>query len=284
MDFRNESAQVFVPDRVDLTTAFARTTHLAIGAHHDDVPIMALDGIGKCFDRLDQWFFAVTVTDGGNSPRSGSYAQSSDREMQAIREREENEAATVGRYSGAIQLGYSSTAAKDGSELAIVNELAAVISATRPNVIYTHNLADKHDTHVAVSLRTIAAIRSLPPAARPQDLYGCEVWRDLDWMLDGDKVIFDVTDYSDLAQRLLSIYDSQVSGGKRYDRAATGRRLAHATFLDSHEVDSAGELIYGMDLSPLIEDTAMSLDSYVARHISRMKDETSDRIARMGGG
>ena len=51
------------------------------------------------------------------------------------------------------------------------------------------NLVDKHDTHVAVVLRVIAAIRQMPPDIRPEKLYGCEVWRDLDWMLDSDKVV-----------------------------------------------------------------------------------------------
>ena len=68
-----------------------------------------------------------------------------------------------------------------------------LIGEARPAVVYTHNLADKHDTHVAVALRTLAAIRSLPADVRPAAFYGCEVWRDLDWMVDEDKVAFDVT-------------------------------------------------------------------------------------------
>ena len=59
--------------------------------------------------------------------------------------------------------------------------------------MYTHNLADKHETHVAVALRTIAAIRGLPEEERPARLLGCEVWRDLDWMLDEEKVVLDLS-------------------------------------------------------------------------------------------
>jgi len=33
-------------------------------------------------------------------------------------------------------------------------------------------------------LRTIAAIREFPFSERPRKLFGCEVWRNLDWMLD----------------------------------------------------------------------------------------------------
>ena len=41
-----------------------------------------------------------------------------------------------------------------------VEDLAGLLRLARPEVVYTHNLADKHPTHVAVALRTISA---LPP-------------------------------------------------------------------------------------------------------------------------
>ena len=39
--------------------------------------------------------------------------------------------------------------------------------------------------HVGVTLKLIEAIRALPKAARPRQVLGCEVWRDLDWMTGG---------------------------------------------------------------------------------------------------
>ena len=164
---------------------------------------------------------------------------------------------------------------------AVVDELAGIISAAAPEVVYTHNLADKHDTHVATALRTIAAIRSLPPEQRPKALYGCEVWRDLDWMTDSDKVLFDVSLHGNLSAALIGVYDSQVSGGKRYDLATDGRRLANATYLASHEVDEAQALIIGMDLTPLISDEGLDPAELVTDHVSRMQREIADRIERM---
>jgi hypothetical protein len=74
--------------------------------------------------------------------------------------------------------------------------------AARPRILSTHNLADKHDTHVGVALRTIESIRELPVAQRPKKLYGCEVWRGLDWLPDSDKVVFNFREYDNVAPSL----------------------------------------------------------------------------------
>jgi LmbE family N-acetylglucosaminyl deacetylase len=240
---------------------------------------MALDGIQRCFGRSDSWFLAITVTDGAGSPRSGPYSNYSDAAMRAVRSAEEKKAATVGEYSAAVLLDYPSSAIKDGPPELVVNELAGLINAARPEVAYTHNLADKHDTHVAVALRTLAAIRRLPNNTRPSAVYGCEVWRDLDWMIDTDKVTFDVS-HPNLAAALIAVYDSQIRGGKRYDLAAAGRQLAHATFSESHDVDRAEACVYAMDLTPLTDDS-LDVATYVSDHIWRLEEDVSSRIERL---
>ncbi len=280
MDLNNQGAQIYVPDGVDPASAVARTTHVAVGAHQDDIPIMAHDGIQQCFGADDKWFLGVTVTDGAGSPRADLYGDYTDEQMSEVRIVEEKKAAFVGEYSAAVLLDYPSSAAKDGANDAIVNDLAALLAVARPEVVYTHNLADKHDTHVAVALRTVAAIRRLPNNTRPAAVYGCEVWRDLDWMADDDKVAFDVTAHANLSAALMGVYDSQISGGKRYDLATAGRRLAHATFSESHSVDQAEAFIYAMDLTPLITNP-IDPETHVVDHIGRMEQEISDRIGRL---
>ena len=281
MDFQNSGASIYVPDGIDPMSAIERTTHLAVGAHQDDIPIMAYDGILRCFGRGDRWFLGITVTNGAGSPRADLYADYTDDEMRAVRVIEEQKAAFVGEYTAAIQLDYTSADAKGEQADSVVDELVRIIGAAAPEVVYTHNLADKHDTHVATALRTIAAIRSLPEAIRPKALYGCEVWRDLDWMADDDKVLFDVSQHGNLSAALIGVYDSQVAGGKRYDLATEGRRLANATYLASHEVDEAQALIIGMDLTPLISDEPQDPARFVTDRITRMQDEITDRIERM---
>ncbi len=281
MKLRNAGASIHVPDGTHAEAAIARTTHLAIGAHQDDIPIMAYHGILNCFGRADRWFLGVTVTDGGGSSRSGIYADYTDEQMQAARSKEEIKAASIGEYTAAIQLAYSSAAVKDESPDAVVAELADIVARAGPRVVYTHNPADRHETHVAVAMRTVDAIRSLPADARPHTVYGCEVWGDLDWLTDEDRVALDVSAKGKLSADLLRTYESQIAGGKRYDLATEGRRLAHATFSASHAVDQAEALTYAMDLTPLIADVTADVPTYVASLIERMQREVSDRIRRL---
>ena len=83
----------------------------------------------------------------------------------------------------------------------------------------------------------IRALREMPAEERPAEVYGVEVWRDLNWLLDDEKVLLNLTNRPNLVRGLISIFDSQISGGKRYDLALEGRLRSNATFFDSHAVD-----------------------------------------------
>ena len=107
---------------------------------------------------------------------------------------------------------------------------------------------------------------------------GCEVWRDLDWLCDEDKVPGDVSAHENLQAALLGIFDSQVTGGKRYDLAAMGRRRANATFHESHQVDETHGLSFSMDLTPLITDPTMDIVGFVRGAIDRFAQEVTGRI------
>jgi hypothetical protein len=75
MKFSHPSADIYVPDsRLTPEAALARTTHLCVAAHQDDIEIMAYHGIAECFGQADRWFSGVVVTNGAGSPRSGVYA------------------------------------------------------------------------------------------------------------------------------------------------------------------------------------------------------------------
>ena len=269
----------FVPDGVAEETALARTTHLGISAHQDDLEIMCTEPILQCFQQKDKWFTGVVVTDGRGSPRDDLYRDYSDEEMRVVRFKEQKKAAIVGEYAAQVILDYPSKTVKDGSNRQPVEDLAMLIRAARAEAVYTHNLADKHDTHVAVALRVIAAIRSLPKEFQPKRLYGCEVWRDLDWMVDADKVGFDVSAHENLQSALLGVFDSQISGGKRYDLATLGRRRAHATYFASHATDETTGLNFGMDLTPLIQDPDRDVAVFVQEFIGRFARDVAQRLA-----
>ena len=239
MQFHLETAEIFIPDDTPVEQALARTTHLSIAAHQDDIEIMAATPIIECFQQPDRWFTGVVVTDGRGSPRAGIYAQYSDEEMRQVRFKEQKKAAVVGEYAAQILLDIPSSVIKAADRPEPVADLVKILQATRPQYVYTHNLADKHDTHIGVALRAIAAIRQLPPEQRPAKLYGCEVWRGLDWMIDTDKIGFDTSAHESLQAALVGVFDSQIAGGKRYDLATLGRRRANATYFQSHGVDQS---------------------------------------------
>jgi LmbE family N-acetylglucosaminyl deacetylase len=281
IELARDAADIFVPDGLPVQAALARTTHMAIAAHQDDLEILAVDAILQCFQREDRWFCGVVVTDGSSAPRDGLYRSYSDEAMRTVRRKEQKKAAVVGEYGAQVQLDYPSREVQDGSNASPVDDIARLLVATRPETVYTHNLADKHDTHVAVALRVIEAIRSLPAADRPHRLYGCEVWRSLDWMLDSDKVILETSARENLQAALLAVFDSQITGGKRYDLAVMGRRRANATFSAPHNVDTARGLSFAMDLTPLIQQPGRSVEAWVQTFITRVAQDVADRCQRL---
>lgn len=281
MQFSRSSAELFVPDGCSIGEALARTTRLAVSAHPDDVEIMAIEGILSCFGHhQSRWFSAVVVGDGATGPREGEYDSFTDQQMRDLRRKEQKKAAVVGEYSVQILLDHSSNAIRDG-DAGIVDDLTALLSEMRLSTLYTHNLADAHDTHVAVCLRVIEACRRLPRDLRPERLVGCEVWRDLDWLPDARKLRMHVDEREHLQAALIGVFDSQIAGGKRYDRAALGRRSAHATFSNARTSDTCSGIVLGMDLTPLLLDEEVDPVDYAVTMAREFESDLAARLDRV---
>src|SRR5271169_1317907 len=139
-----------------------RLTHLCIGAHQDDIEIMAQSGISDCIGMPGKAFGGVVVTNGAGSPRTGKFAAYTDEQMLEVRRAEQREAASLGQYSVQIQLSHASADVKRPGNPGVAADLSAIFSGCTPDVVFLHNPADKHDTHVAVLLRCVEAILSLP--------------------------------------------------------------------------------------------------------------------------
>jgi len=240
---------------------------------------MAYGPIAACFGSQTRHFTGVTVTDGAGSPRSGIYADYADEGIKVIRAIEQKKAASIGCYIAQFLLAYPSAAVKDAHNRTIVDELKAIITACKPEVLYTHNLADKHDTHVAVAMHVIRALRELSPELRPKRVISMEVWRGLDWLCDEDKFAADTSAHPNLAAALLGVYDSQITGGKRYDLAAISRRVANATFFASHDVDEMESVSFGMDITGLVNGNASPVE-FIGVCIDNFREEVAERVAK----
>src|SRR5207249_1674270 len=146
-----------------------------------------------------KWFGGVTCTNGAGSARTGLFGDHTDEQMMVVRRQEQNRAAATGRYGVMIQLDYPSRIVRDPTDVRVREDLFEILTATQPEIVYTHNPADKHETHIGVFVAAIQAMRLLPRGRRLSRVIGCEVWRDLDWLPDQDKVLMDVSGNDELA-------------------------------------------------------------------------------------
>lgn len=275
MHLTQSQASLFVPDQTPESEALQRTTALGVGAHADDLEIMALHGIAAAYDKTDAWFGGVTCTDGAGAPQTDAAAKDTGA-LIAARAEEQRRAATIGRYSFVAQLAHPSPAlSQTAGREDLTRDLQELLTATQPQVLYSHNPADKHATHVRVVQALRDAIRWLPAAQRPQQWIGCAVWRDLDWLVPPDRILLDLSGTEVLSQQLLAVFESQIHDGKRYDLAASGRARAHATFDDPRTVDAMTQACVAMDLTPLLQDDDRSLAKHVDDAIDRFRAAVS---------
>lgn len=264
-----------------LEAALARTTHLGVGAHPDDIEFMGWHPILECLEDRASWLTGVIVSDGRSSPRSGLYADLADDDMVGLRVKEQHHAAVIGRYSAMVHLLYPETGEVMGAKASlqpVVDDLKQVIQATRPRVIFTHNLTDKHPHHTVVAVSLIRALRELGAEFFPEQFYGGEVWRGLDWLPLQHKLTFDVSQHQNLTASLMGVYDSQITGGKRYDLATAGRKRANATYHDPLSTDTASVLEYAMDLLPMLKEPELDPAGYAARLIETFRAEVDERL------
>lgn len=281
MNLFHPKSDLYTPDGDDPDQALARTTHLCVIAHQDDIEINAYPAVAECYGRDDRFFTGVTVTNGSGSSRTGPFADYTDEQMQTVRAEEQREAARLGRYNLQIQLGYPSADVKQTAQPNVIADLTTIFSACRPEVVYLHQPLDKHDTHVAVLLRCLEAIRTLPRDQRPPRVLGIEAWRGLDWLMDDEKIALDSSAHPELKLPIMQIFASQIAGGKRYDTAAIGRRQANATFHTAHATDAFTEVSWAIDLTPLILDDTLSVAEFAQARVDRLRDDVTDRIRRM---
>ncbi len=271
------TADLFVPSGIPLGAALSRTTCLGVGAHPDDLEFWMYYPILKSYGDASRWFTGVTVTNGAGSVRSGAFKDFTDDQMIAERRKEQCAAARIGKYKAMLQLDHPSSAVKDRTDMSVVDDLEAILRATTPRDLYTHDIFDRHDTHRGVLFKVIEACRRLPMEARPKRLIGCEGWGSLDWLVKGDKLIMDISGSEDLAHDLISQFPSQA--GKDYVTAVEGRRRANATLLDGHVLDTATSVIFGLDMTDLINEKDLHPYKLGERYMRAFYEEKMNQLA-----
>ena len=274
LKFSHSSARVSSPSGKPVD--WSSVTHLAIGAHPDDLEFMAGHGIVQCMSQVmdknsKRGFAGVTVASGAE-----------DQVLKEVRRKEQEEAARLGDYKAIVTLDHLSRELKLGNRTALVEDLKEILSQVRLEVLYTHNPMDKHDTHVAVCVSVIEALRALPADRHPKLVYGCEVWRGLDWLIDQQKSILDVSAGEDLLRDLMKVYKSQLAD-KAYDEAVMGRKRSNATFLDARAKDQMKYCEYALDMTPLIRDPNLSVMGWVGSHLQAFGDDVNQRLKRFLG-
>ena len=255
--------------------------YLTICAHQDDNEIMAIDGVMKGYRSRKYSFACVVTADGGGSARTGKFANYTDDMMKEVRIKEQEAAAEIGRYNSLYLLNYSSKEIKDPENEQIINDYLQIIKELKPKVLYTHSILDKHPTHLGVVTKVIKALRLLPKEEQPKVIYGCEVWRDLDWIADKKKVCFDVSHNIALQKKILNVFESQIAGGKSYTNATIGRRYNNATYAQSHSVDKAKLVSYAINMNKLLQDPELPIKKYALTFVDDLYEEINDAMDKI---
>ena len=238
----------------------ASCTHLAIGAHPDDLEIMAFHGIAEG-QKKGQSFVGVVCCDGAGSPQGTVTIQ----DIIQVRQQEQIQAAKLGEYLACAMLAYPSRHAK-AKKIDLKKDLKTLLEKSQPKVIYTHNPMDKHLTHVAISRVVVEVLRELN--FQPERFYGCEVWRGLDWVSENLKISLPIESPKKMEQ-LIEVFKSQTGPGKNYTQATLGRCYANATYNQSHSVDQFQAVTYAIDMLPLL-GSKMSFESFCQTFITQL--------------
>ena len=248
---------------------------------------MAYHGVAECFGRKDRWFTGVVVTNGAGSPRAGIYGDYTDEEMQQVRLLEQRKAAYRRRVRlpDPARLSPAPRSKDPAGDARWWKTCTRILLAARPG-----GGLPAQPGRQARHPRGRGAARHRRAARRAADVQAREGLRLRSVARPGlaattrTSRLLPVSARSNIAAALVGVFDSQVSGGKRYDLATAGRRLAHATYYASHGTDQESALNFAMDLTPLVEDPDLPVADYVLGFVDRFRADVEKRIAAAGGG
>lgn len=257
-----------------LQAALARTTHVGVGAHQDDVEIMAGPMLLK---NKDSWM-TVIVTDGAASKSvlNGVATDLTPRQLTDMRQREQREAA---RETGTpvIQLKYPSAAVGghmgEGKREEAAFALGTLFAAMpRTQEVFGHNPIDKHATHLGVLAVQTAALRAAKPP-QLKNVYAMEVWGGLTGIPESQLSMFVVEDGKDLAaiNTLVGKYQSQIQGqGRDYAATTTARMVGHGGYVSNpHLSNPPVGMVIGLDITDFAKGESCDMGALAKELLER---------------
>lgn len=253
--------------------------YLCICADAGDTEIMAIDGIQRGYRAKKYTFATVITSDGLSLERAGKLAKATDRKVNTTKNREQKAAAEIGRYNSVYFLSHKTDEILDQENEDIVNEYLEIIKELKPRIIYTHSILDRDPTHVSVAVKVINALRKLRKGQMPAVLYGCEMWRDLDWV-DPSKVIsFDVSHNIRLQKQLINVHQSQ-NASRDFINATIGRRYVNATYSRSEKKKDAKLTARAINMTTLLRRKEYPIKRFAMSFVDDLYTSINDSMDR----
>lgn len=248
--------------------------NIIIAAHKDDGEMIGIKAIDDSIKKNES-LVMIILTNGSGCPRVGYYESVSDEDMVEIRTSEQKRASEIGRYNTLYLLDHPSKVVQEKQKIVIDEIKDILLKYPEIENIYIHNPFDKHKTHIASCEVAVEAIKEVYQEGKLKKLskvLGVEVWRSLDWLPDKYKVTIDTTGAEFISQNIMAVFVSQNSA-KRYDEAISNRRLANATFNESHESNSCTSLMYAIDLMEPIQNVHKNLADLLTENLDLFEKE-----------
>ncbi len=263
-----------------LQRVLQHATDVSVGAHQDDVEIMAGPMMLDTVKAPNKQWLSVIVTDGAASKSvlNGCATELSPKQLTDMRQLEQRKAAKLAN-APVIQLKYPSATVNGHMGVGKKNEAAYALGtlfAATPNVerVFGHNPLDKHPTHIAVFAAQTAALRAAKPP-KLEKAYGMEVWGGLTGLPESMLSVFEVgNDHLVKLQQIIEVFQSQILGqGRDYATGTIARIRGHGAYVSSpHLPNPPAGMVIGIDVTDFTRGQSHDMGGLAESLLQRARD------------
>ncbi len=259
IELKKEDA-IILPEGVNLAEFRGKENVVVIAPHPDDDAI-GVGGSIKLLTDKDENVFTIYVTTGSGTSAAGRRSPATvtkDRQAES-----EKALKTLGMRAGFF-LHYESKEVNETQIEDVSQDIFAVLMLLRPKLIYIPSPFELHSDHIAVTQRTLEAIKKVPQLE--VKLRGYSVWGSIFAAKDALEFI-DISNVVDAKKRAIRCHTSEIKS-KAYDEAEIGVNKYNAVQLYPHEpkpLPDYVEVLLNMD--ELVLRPELELDVY-ARNLA----------------